>query len=405
MKPTQIFKRKKQAYLTVLAVGISVVLLISMKGIADGIFHNTLDDINKSKSDIVISGSNHGIVNGHSISSSISAMPEVNRVFASLTDVLAVRAPGRGVKYAMAQGLVPEDAQYFFTEEDRKRFPDEGCMGFSVPDDPHASGGAWTYEVLVDSNLARDLKIQKGDQIGLSRNATGAMVTFNVTGVFKSELQGRGITAGVYFVVLHLSELQSLLGLRDSDAVDSLYLNLRSDVRTDQSQVEDLRKTLEDMYPFYDIATKKDQIKKMEERMAMAEGFYTAIGMVSLMIGLLFVGCIMVISVVERTREIGIMRAMGISRKSIFIQIFGESSVLVLLGGLLGIPLGMAVGTAMSDYFASAVGVSETLVYFSPASIAYIYLEVVSVGALVSLLPAWMAMKMDIVSAMKGGDA
>jgi len=133
----------------------------------------------------------------------------------------------------------------------------------------------------------------------------------------------------------------------------------------------------------------------------VAEVFYLAVGSVSMLIGLLFVATIMIVSVMERTREIGMMRSIGISRWSIFLQVFEESMVLVLVGALIGVLPGYWGASWAASYISTRIGLTIQL-GFSTAFVARSLLLVLAVGALFATYPAITAVRMNIVKAVTG---
>jgi putative ABC transport system permease protein len=178
-------------------------------------------------------------------------------------------------------------------------------------------------------------------------------------------------------------------------------LALQPEIRTDVKKVEDYKHELELRYPFYTVVTKEDRLTRMEQQMTIVKGFFLAIGGVSLMIGLLFVTCIMFMSILERTNEIGMLRAIGISKGTIFLQILAESMIIVIIGAALGIVPGYFGSIWGSAYIKSTVGTTENLVLFDPVSVGQLFVEVILLGGVVSMFPAWRAMSMDIIKSLK----
>jgi len=408
-------RRGGRTAMTVIAVATSMALLISMQAISEGLLQNAKDNIEKSKVDIGIGvGEGNGIENGHALMETLKKDPEVRYTGIYRTEYLAFKKPG-SIKqsWAITEGVVPKETMPILTPDEAKRFPKEGYMGFKEGGDPHYGNnftGPWTYEVLIDKNIQSGLGINKGDQIEISRTATGPYVTFNVSGVFDSQLTGAGIAAQLFFMSIHLSELQSLTGndvikegntSRVIDKIDSVSVGLQPDIRTDVAKVEAYKKGLENRYPFYVIVTKNDRLVRMEQQMTIVNGFFLAIGGVSLMIGMLFVTCIMFMSILERTNEIGMLRAIGVSKRTIFLQILAESMVIVILGAAIGVIPGYFGSIWGAAYIKSTIGTSETLVLFKLRSVGQLFVEVILLGGLVSMIPAWRAMSMDIMKSLK----
>ena len=118
------------------------------------------------------------------------------------------------------------------------------------------------------------------------------------------------------------------------------------------------------------------------------------IAAVSLLVGGIGIMNIMLVSVTERTREIGIRKALGATRKVITAQFLIEAVVLCMLGGLIGIILGSAGAIALSR-----LAKWNTLV--SPSAIVLAFACSAAVGIFFGLWPARRAAKMDPIVALR----
>jgi putative ABC transport system permease protein len=144
----------------------------------------------------------------------------------------------------------------------------------------------------------------------------------------------------------------------------------------------------------FDIAT-QDAILKIWDR--ISSGVFlvlVAISSIALMVGGIGVMAIMMISVTERTREIGVRKALGARRQEVLFQFLAESVVLTSLGGLLGILFGSAIGVAI--HFASGFPVS--LPWWSFAiGLGFS----ATVGIFFGMVPAYRAARLDPIEALR----
>ncbi len=122
--------------------------------------------------------------------------------------------------------------------------------------------------------------------------------------------------------------------------------------------------------------------------------FIGAVAGISLLVGGIGIMNIMLVSVKERTREIGIRKAIGARRRDVLLQFLVESAVLALLGGLLGVLLGML----MAGGAAQALGWG-----FVPSSTGVVVSFVVStaIGIFFGLYPAWTASRLPAIEALR----
>lgn len=119
---------------------------------------------------------------------------------------------------------------------------------------------------------------------------------------------------------------------------------------------------------------------------------------ISLIVGGLSVINTMAMSVAERTREIGIRRAIGGSRRRIVRELVAEAGIIGLLGGLIGLSLGAAVVVLVNE-----AGRSSGTVLFdlTPQTAAFAVGFSTILGMLAGIIPAWTAARLDPVSALR----
>ena len=118
------------------------------------------------------------------------------------------------------------------------------------------------------------------------------------------------------------------------------------------------------------------------------------ISSIALMVGGIGVMAIMTISVTERTREIGLRKALGARRQEILFQFLAEAAVLTLLGGILGIAIGSAIGVAISF----ATGFPVSLPWWSFAvGLGFS----AAVGIFFGMVPAFRAARLDPIEALR----
>lgn len=445
-----LLRRKGRTIMSIVAVAISTALLVSLLSVAEGIWQNASYSILTSREDIGIipqlpggSGGVWGISNGHKIAEDIKSdrvnVSEVSPIFTGLLNIevnhssINSQLSGTNLLYELESGdeleteaqletglvvsigIIPERFKKFFVDENTYNF---GIIKFKftdwfeTPGDPHYQNnfnGPWTYEILIDNHLAKVYNLKLGSTASLTIGLEP--VTFRVVGIFDTNLEERYFQDEFQLkglVILHLSEYQSLVGedviLKDDkevviDNVDSIAISLK-DSRPDEYSTDDVAYSIQEKYPLLNIVTKEEQLESLEEQNAMTRVFYTAISIISIIIGLLFVACIMLISVYERINEIGMMRAIGISRLTIFRWVLLESVLMIIIGILIGFLPGYIGSELLGEYISSDIGISEDLTAFSPGLLIWSFLGMLILGTLMSLIPAIRASQMKVSKAL-----
>ena len=138
---------------------------------------------------------------------------------------------------------------------------------------------------------------------------------------------------------------------------------------------------------------------------ATAQTMIAAVAVIAVVVALIGVINTILMSVYERTPEIGIMKALGARRGSIFQLIWLETVMICLVGALVG-SLIAVVGSGLVERAIKAIadlGVSGSIVQITPAVIAYAILGAVVLGFFGGLYPAWRASSMRPVEAISKG--
>ncbi|MCK4717417.1 MAG: ABC transporter permease, partial [Thermoplasmata archaeon] len=280
---------------------------------------------------------------------------------------------------------------------------------FNDPGDPLYNGGAydgpWTREMGIDNGLAETLGVGVGDTVQVQVN--GDWVDFTVAFILHMEFGGE-VTEGLFISFFHLSELQIMtgFGLRPDtgeqiDAVDVITVVVTPEYKKNRSRFLSLQEAIQENFTNYEVSSKDELVSEMAIQTAMAEAFALAIGGIAFLIGLLFVTASMAITVDERRGEIGMLRAIGFSVRTIFSMVFFESLILVILGTLGGIGAGYLFQGFLSDYLERSFGVIMDLSIFRSDVLLQYFILVLVMGSLASLYPAWKACRSRVVEALR----
>lgn len=142
------------------------------------------------------------------------------------------------------------------------------------------------------------------------------------------------------------------------------------------------------------VQNMQDQISQINSVMGSISIFVVIVAAISLLVGGIGVMNIMLVSVTERTREIGIRKSLGARTGSILLQFLSESAIITLLGGLIGIVLGVAGAQAIGGAIGFSARISAVTVLGASAFSA-------AVGIFFGIYPARKAAKMSPIEALR----
>ncbi|MFN2154740.1 MAG: ABC transporter permease [Anaerolineae bacterium] len=238
--------------------------------------------------------------------------------------------------------------------------------------------------------------------IGQSIKISG--VQYKVVGVLK-EKGGIGPMSQDDQVYIPLSTAQSRLYTRRTRSgerkVDIVYAEAVSQAQIDEAtqQIKDLLRDRHGIaYLADDDFTMISQTQILDAFgviMASVNLFLGAIAGISLLVGGIGIMNIMLVSVTERTREIGIRKAVGALRRDILIQFLIESLLLSVLGGTIGIALGFTAAKVIGSLTADLTPVVDL------GTVAMSFSFAAAVGLIFGIYPAWRAAGLRPIEALR----
>jgi putative ABC transport system permease protein len=148
----------------------------------------------------------------------------------------------------------------------------------------------------------------------------------------------------------------------------------------------------------FNIASQQDTIAALEQTTQVWILFLGAVAGISLLVGGIGIMNIMLVSVTERTREIGIRKAVGAKKSDILLQFLLEASLLSFIGGFIGVGLGYLVSNLISGI--SLTGEAITTVVSADIPILAVSVSA-AIGIIFGLYPAYRAANLKPIEALR----
>ncbi len=151
----------------------------------------------------------------------------------------------------------------------------------------------------------------------------------------------------------------------------------------------------------FSVITPEEFLASFETILTILTGFLVSIAAISLLVGAIGIATTTFTSVVERTREIGIMKALGAKNSDILSLFVGEAALLGLVGGIIGSALGVVASELVESIAAQSLGASLVQAAIPLSWLFGCVLFAAFVGALAGLIPAWQASTVRPIEALR----
>jgi putative ABC transport system permease protein len=233
---------------------------------------------------------------------------------------------------------------------------------------------------VVGGRVAKRSQLALGSPLRLSPR-----VELRVEGILE---ETGGLADNLIFVPLPV--LQEVLGTENYSAI---LVALKPG-----QKAEEVARALERAVPGIKAQTTSEVMRFAERALRISDLVRFGISLVALTVGGLLVANTVMMSVYERIREFGVMRALGARRGFIFRLVLLEALLLALLGGLLGLGVGSLASSAINLYTLDQVGLALSAV--TPRLSLFALGVALTLGLVAGLLPAYNASRIPVVEAL-----
>lgn len=381
----QLRLKKLRTLLILLGIAIGVATVITVVSLGEGLRINAIEEIQKSRDLTLIEVSPGFRENGLVLisNSKVEEMKEYWEIVCPYVKDAYVSPSGTyfeifGVQedYRTANGLELAEGSWFDSGENQI------VLGSDLWEKLEKIDGA-----RIGTPITARLRLYGEDGMPLDRE-----ISFTPVGYLKPA--GNELDSGAFM------KLESAKGLSKKEYYDGVLIKVES-----SSLVHETREQIERLGLSSSSAQDEiDSVNRIMNGVTLVLAFFSSI---SLLVGGLMVVNTMVVSVYERTREIGISKAIGASESDILRMFLAECLFIGALGGVLGDLLGILFSTFI-DRVGRALLISR-LEIGNIEHLTALNFEILAAGVLISLFvsvasglyPAWRASKLDPVSALR----
>jgi putative ABC transport system permease protein len=384
-----VYLQRLRSSLTILGIGIGIAAVVVLTSIGEGLHQFVLAEFSQFGTNLL--GVNPGKTTTHGASVGVfgtvrpltlddaEALRHAHSVDAIVPVVMGnaeVKTENR-TRRVTIYGVGPELPRAFRMQVKSGRFLPE--------DDPSAA-----RNFVVLGSKVRDELFGNSNPLGESLRLSGSRFRIIGTMESKGQILGFDMDDTVYIPVSRAMEIFNREGLFE---IDVLYREGSSEARV----VEDVKRILEARHGREDftITTQQQMLDTLSSVLNVLTFAVAAIGGISLLVGGIGILTIMTISVKERTVEIGLLRALGATRRHVLNLFLGESILLASTGGVLGLATGF-VGAQLLHAAVPALPVHTPWSY----AVAAVVLSML-IGLLAGVVPSQRAARLDPIEALR----
>jgi len=384
--------RKKRSWLTILGTLVGILAIVALISIGQGLQNSVQSEFQELGGDKVYISPG-----GNSIASSFTSST------AKLTeDSLQTVRNSRGVEQAL--GTISARKQVRYSQE-TSYLSITGLPGGERSSLIQETNGLETtkgrfirntdtYSIVLTENAAENAF---EDEITLRNKLDINGTEYRVVGIVEASGRPGGS------IYMETDQARELTGKEDEyDEITARISGGFTPSEVEENIREELRRSrgLEEGEEDFTTNTASDIIDSFTSQLALIRGFLVGLGAISLLVGGVGIMNTMYTSVTERTKEIGVMKAVGATNWQILRIFLIESGMIGLIGGLLGVIGGLAISYGASGIISEQVGLpmepgaSPELIF---GSLAFAFV----VGTVSGFFPARKAAKMNPVEALR----
>lgn len=373
MARRSISRRKFRSALTILGIIIGISAVVSLMTLGYGMRYQVETGLNEMLgAGIIISSSSYGVDIPEYVQYFVSQVPGVNNSIPIIMSVVYIS----NQPYTVV-GIDPVQASevYQLTLEDGRKL---------MPGDDDA--------VVIDSTTASNLGLKINDIVTFSTQTGGVGKAFRVVGILRPFVGfGQFMNIGVFITLDAAQDFFDKEGY-----VSSILIRL-----TDPSQEDQVEATLKQMFPDANIVTQEEIMRNINEIMNTVDGVLLGLASISLGVGALGIMNTVMMSVHERRREIGMLKAVGGERWHVLFIFLSEALLISIIGGFFGCIFGLG-SVHLIQWFVKTLGLNIIVpLLISPQILGLGMIAALAVGTIAGFYPSWKAASVRPVEALR----
>jgi putative ABC transport system permease protein len=338
-----IYSHRIRSFLTLLGIAVGIAAVILLTSIGEGVHQYVLEEFTQFGTNVINVAPGKTKTGG----TPTSGIPTTSRLLTiddakslkKLPQVLGASPTVWGNSEVEGNGRVRRSTIYGGDADFLTVLSAKVRLGQFLSDE---GGGSSRALVVLGSKLHKELF---GNVNPLGKRVRIGGLHFRVIGVMapKGQFLGIDLDDTAFIPAERALELYNRDGLME---INVIYAEnaLSADVATAIKERLILRHGRED----FTITTQEDMLETLSNILNILTAAVGALGAISLLVGAVGIVTIMTISVTERTNEIGLLMALGAERQTVLGLFMGESIMLSVLGGILGLLIGIAIAQFLS---------------------------------------------------------
>lgn len=272
---------------------------------------------------------------------------------------------------------------------------DQAVRDYSITQGRFLSAEGVEREIVLVENYARENELEVRDSVGIL--TADGWQELEVVGLM--EKKGAGQNNNGAFGVIPLQVAQELF-YRNGE-LDQIDIVLKPELNTTvslESAKENLQSRLGDGYAVTSTAAQGSRVNQMLSGFSIGLNF---MGGMALFVGGYLIYNAFSMTIVERTREFGLMRTLGLTQRQVTIQVLVEAAILGLGGSLVGVVLGIGLAQGAASLLAYVLDLDSVSLIIDLEVILVSLLVGVVVTVIAAMIPAWQAGRISPLEALR----